>query len=265
VCTPGWTPTSSNIAILLEKLKKVPSIDEAVVVLDLVSNVVFRFEDLECLYLPIKVGRQYHMAGTVTVCSKESLNSILNSLKPIFDLCGGHKIVLPALPRYLFDPCCSTVGHCIGMGSDGYATNLLSKGAAARKVLKDHMISRYANVTVPDTLSLMFPECVSPESLCVSLKQIFSKDAVHFTEAGYSILGEVVQTIVEEKSAGSLVSGSSCTGQSTVYYWKGFASPVGTARPVKQATFHGNRQLGKWRGSSSASRGRHAPYTSKRR
>ncbi len=67
---PGWTPSDGNIEKLDEKLSKLENIEKYTVVMDFVSNYVFRFEQMDGqLAFPYKVGGKYHMLSKVSVCS----------------------------------------------------------------------------------------------------------------------------------------------------------------------------------------------------
>jgi len=75
---PGWQPTESNIVQLHETITSLGNIKGATVVCDFVSNITYRFEQMDGqLLLPIKLGGKYHLLGKVTTINKELFIDLL--------------------------------------------------------------------------------------------------------------------------------------------------------------------------------------------
>jgi len=135
---PGWVPTNENITLLKEELVALGKFNNAISVCDLVSNVVFRYEQWDGqLLLPTKRGTVYHMEGKVTLCSRELLIGILGRLEEVMELLPGHKICLLPLPRYLFTACCDRAGHCEGVNESKYLEELLEKTFSTRRQMRE--------------------------------------------------------------------------------------------------------------------------------
>jgi len=235
----------------------------AVTVCDLVSNVVFRYEQWDGqLLLPTKRGTVYHMEGKVTLCSRELLVGILGRLEEVIELLPGHKICLPPLPRYLFTACCDRSGHCEGVSESKYSEELLEKTFSARRQMREFLTAKHAKVTVPECINEMFPHCTTTSGLVSSLKEVSADDGVHLTMAGYERLTEVVIKKIDDQITAALrVSDGETSSSSSKFYWRGFVSPVGSARPKYSNAYHRNRSAGggKWKhegGKSSADMGK---------
>ena len=114
-----------------------------------------------------------------------------------------------------------------------------------RKYLKDHLTSVHSKVFVPDFLSLMFPGCNNLDSVSFALKNLTLDNGVHLTREGYKLLADTVNQYITNKVAAScFVTGPAAGEKPAVYYWRGFSSPVGAARPEKRAYYHENRAGG---------------------
>jgi len=233
---PGWVPTDYNIAKLDEALSKIESIEKYTVVMDFVSNYVFRFEQMDgTLALPYKVGGRYHMLSKVSVCSKESLVTVLDKLNNVMGRLTGPKICLPPLPRYLHNACCEEEGHCEGVDLPTHAPDLLGKCQGIRKLVKEYMVSKYGGVWVPDTVQQLLPECSNLGSLANGLKDLYARDNVHLTKQGYSKVADIIVECIKTKFSASVsVSGpqGGHHGEKPLsFFWRGFVSPVGSDRP----------------------------------
>jgi hypothetical protein len=99
----------------------------------------------------------------------------------------------------------------------------------------------------------MLPACSDTSELAVGLKYLFSADGVHFTNQGYKKIAHVIvksaamQLSKKLNSAAISLSG----GTPGNYYWRGFLSPVSSARPKNSNTAYLSTHQGaggKWKG-----------------
>jgi hypothetical protein len=260
---PGWLPTNENITHAMEEIKKLGSLSNSIAVVDLVSNVAFRYEQLDGQQLLAqKKGGRYHMLGGVTTCAPHLLKNILFNLRGLLDLLTCEKIFVSPLPRYLFTSCCEDETHCPGVGEQGYALELLNKSNSLRRVLRDTLTAHHSRVTVPELYNVMFESGTSPGAILSELRSVYSGDGVHLTDRGYEIwVGAIIDCI---KSLANVQAKKSPT---TGYFWRGFVSPVGSERPKNAAAHHGNRSVrgggGKWAVPRGRGRGRPTPYNKK--
>jgi hypothetical protein len=268
---PGWTLNDHNIQRVIDEVNKLGDLSDVACILDLVSNTAYRFENREdgSLSLPFKIGGHYHMDGRVTTCTLETLHTLLSKASPILDSIPGVKICIPPIPRYLKTPCCDTEGHCEGIMEPDHSVELMSKTLALKRQMKEYMVSKgMVNTFVPDTVKLLFPEAKTTEALTENFLGLAHADGVHLTDDAYVSLGSVLLKVVAERLVvKDALSGKSSSGKS--FYWRGFTSPVGSARP--KASTHSYKDShpggGKWReppnrfyANRSSARGRGKPY-----
>ncbi len=126
-----------------------------------------------------------------------------------------------------------------------------------RKIIRDYVHCRIGNIWVPDIVGSMVPDSSTTLAVAISLKGMFAKDGVHLTREHYGKLATLIQGLVESKIAASVsVSGGVAdTRQQKTFFWKGFVSPVGSARPTNAGSFHKSKVIGLKRPS-----GGHHPY-----
>jgi hypothetical protein len=253
----GWTPTAENVAKLAEKIKEIPDNSNIPVILDLLGNISFRYEQLDGnLALPYKHGGKYHFGGKVLVCAHNTLRNTIRSLKPVLDAIPGAAVFCSPYPRCLYNGCCDDQEHC-----PEYVKKLLQDTLELRPVCQN-MLSEmgYSRIWVPDTIHKMLPACNNNSEISIGLKHIVSADGVHFTQSGYEkmavVLHQYIRTQLNENisAAVPIVSGSSGVSRGKpqkIFYWRGFASPAGSIRPkphnsAYRASHPGGG--GKWKG-----------------
>jgi hypothetical protein len=84
---PGWIATEDNINILIKKMSELKLEPGFSVILDLVGNCVYRYEQFDgTLALPFKEGGRYHFAGPVSLCTEENFKRIIKMLCPVLKL-----------------------------------------------------------------------------------------------------------------------------------------------------------------------------------
>ena len=255
---PGWTPTSENITRLTTDIAAANPGKNSIFIGDLLSNTSFCFEQVNGSHaLPVKLDGKYHMLGKVSVSNKESVQIVLSKIVPILNSTSCFKVCLPPLPRYMFTPCCANEGHCEGLSEVDYPVDLYTQTLGLRKVMRDFLHSRVANVWVPDSVASLTPDSNSVLEQVEKIKSYFSSDGVHLNSTGNRALASCVKKIIDEHTAASIcVSGRGPPGE---FFWRGFVSPVGSARPKNAASLHPARGYGggggKWKTGLSASRG----------
>jgi len=274
---PGWSLTDHNIAKVVEDISGLVQTKNMVVVLDLISNSAYRFENIEdgSLSLPYKHEGKFHMDGRVTTCTLAQLHGLLSKAGPILDSIKGSKICIPPIPRYLKTPCCEAEGHCEGIAEHDHATELMSKTLALRRQMKDYMVSKgIPQSWVPDIPGLLFPDCNTTAETAASFSDLTLTDGVHLSDDGYAKLAKVLVSVAKDRLvANSTVAGS--TGTDRMYYWRGFCSPVGSARPKQTQNSYREQHSGggKWlqqrqnrsAGPSARGRGGYFPPGGRRR
>jgi hypothetical protein len=250
----GWTPTPPNISSLQDELNALD--DGSIVVADLLGNVTYRFEQLDgTLAMPYKVDGKYHLGVQVKVCSWPVFRTLVTALKPALETIKGKLIFLSPLPRYLHHGCCKDEEHCVGVGTSPYMETNLREIIALRNICIDQLeIMGMKTFLVPDMIPGMMPACTGIKEYCTALSHLTAADGVHLTQEGYR---KVADTIVDSKftakpptAACPIVPGSSHGGNARVqceFYWRGFMSPVGTARPKNKAdAYKQTHGGGKW-------------------
>jgi len=177
----------------------------------------------------------------------------------VLGLLPGTKLVLPPLPRYLYKPCCDSEGHCQGIGDPLHASELLAKCQEVRKQIKEYFAGKPSAVWVPDLLQDMFPDCTNFGSLATALGQFYAQDGVHLTKNGYGLVADIVIECIKKRDTAAIhVSGprGGLKGEKPKsYFWRGFASPVGTERPRENYFSHKHKHVGKIRSFTPAGGG----------
>jgi hypothetical protein len=276
----GWVPTQENIIKLAEKIAEVPDNSNIPVILDLLGNIAFRYEQIDGnLALPFKYGGKYHFGGKVLVCPNAVLRNTIRTLKPVFDVIKGDSLFCSPFPRCLYNGCCSEQDHCPGVDTEDYVKSLLHDTLNLRTVCQN-MLSEMGMVRmwVPDVVHKMLPACNNNTEIAVGLRHVVAADGVHFTSDGYEKMAAVLKTCIEtqrEKTTSAAVPSVSDAGGAQVpklrtksYYWRGFVSPIGSCRPNKHSLAYrmSHPGGGKWKNppprnqqpkASSAVRGGH--------
>jgi hypothetical protein len=125
--------------------------------------------------------------------------------------------------------------HCTGVDTDTYVHSLLAATISLRGVCKRGVLSLgRKDVWVPNVFGKMIPACNGVKEQAIGWKEIAAADGVHLVESGYAkmaaVLKDCVCELLKRSHAPAPLSVSAKTGKNT-YYWRGFLSPVGSARP----------------------------------
>jgi len=123
---------------------------------------------------------------------------------------------------------------------------MLGQVGKVRKIVREYLTAVHSDTHVPDLLSLMLPNGGSNVAIAAALGEYTATDGVHLMGEGYSLLADAIDQFIRNKIASAVpVSGAPGTGERPgPFYWRGFASPVGTARPERRGYYHDNRQGG---------------------
>jgi hypothetical protein len=263
---PGWVASDSNIESLISKLKELSIPNSSAVVIDLLSNSTYRYEQFDgSLALPYKEGGGYHMPGSITVCSESNFKRIMSQLQPILLSCQTTvKIILPPMPRYVGGGCCGNPTHSTNVGTDDHAATILSKIANLRAVQKEELLKMGAkNFWLLDGVASILGyepkrDRPSTKQCADKVKIVIGRDNVHFTREGYeniaqcifvSILGMFKGTLTKsERTSAVNISGTGL--KKPTFFWRGFASPVGAPglpenSSHKTARFHPYKRTGR--------------------
>jgi hypothetical protein len=262
--------TPDNIATLVEKLKNADPDDNTTVILELFGNSTFRYRQFDgTMALPFKASNGYHLEGEVGVCEDDVFLKLVATTKDLFDaIAPCVKIVVPPLPRHLYNPCCNNRKHCTNFKSEGYELKLLHSTTHFRPLLKDSIskmgVGRFFVLDgIGGLLGIPAGENRGAAAEIVrELKNYCGSDGVHYTETGLANFARTAISAMEGVRSGSLTkSGTDAKGisgkqSSGSYFWRGFISPIGHAggkadRQPEQ--YRGGAALGGASGSSQES------------
>ena len=255
----GWVASAENIDKLVADLSKLAIPTDFVAIFDLLGNASFRFKQYDgSQSLPYKTNHGYHLAGDVEVVNDSTYESLINSLLPIFRSCQNNlKVIVPPLPRFLFNGCCNDKSHCANLSDPGHSGKLLQGVGHLRAKLKQAILkSDVTKFWVLDGIGALLGDKPGDEGggslqdTAEALEKISLTEGVHYNRTGYSNLCKtlaVVITNIEDGTLTKCMSNCAISGQQHQYYWRGFISPVGAGRPEA-------RQNKMFRG------GRHHPY-----
>jgi hypothetical protein len=182
------------------------------------------------------------MAGAVTTCTDEVFKKIIRSLSPVLLAAQeAHKIIIPPLPRYVFDPCCSNTAHCTNMSDESYAEKSISGVTKLRGILKkeckDMGMKKY---WILDSIGAILgtPPGTSAGSAAetiTDLKPTMAHDGVHLTVVGNrNLSGNIINAItglltgtLRGGLSSNVAGGKGTKASKPEYFWRGFVSPVG--------------------------------------
>jgi hypothetical protein len=117
------------IAALISEMEKLDLPPGFGVVMDLLGNATFRFEQFDgSTAQPYRDARGWHYAGKITVCPENNFKQILTALSPIFlSAQSNTKVIIPPMPRYISGGCCAHPSHSTNVRDEGYGIEILDK------------------------------------------------------------------------------------------------------------------------------------------
>jgi hypothetical protein len=238
----SWLATEENIASLISSMSTLLLPPRFSVILELFSNSSFRFKQFDgSLSLPFKDGTGYHMGGEITVCDDENFLTLLAALEPVLMAAQNHaKVIVPPLPRYLFNKCCKKAQHSTNVGGEGHSLTLLNATTHLHHLLKDGVskmgVKNYHVLNGVGGLLGISPSEPTPSNpeLLTDLKPLFASDGVHYSDMAYRHLAKTMVEATMGIVNGSLndAGRTASTPELTPtprpsFFWRGFSSPVG--------------------------------------
>jgi hypothetical protein len=235
----SWLATPDNIEKIAEKIRSLRLEPDHITILELFGNSMYRYRQFDgTMALPFRAGSSFHMEGAVGVCDDNSFVNLCANLGPVFEACGSScKIVIPPLPRYLYNSCCPNKHHCTNRTEDGYQLNMLKNTTHFRAVLKDALLNSCTErFFVLDGVGglLGVPAGTNRGTALeniTDLKNHCLPDGVHYTDSGYANLAKVICGAAAGVLNGQLTKAEpqkvSGKPAGSVYFWRGFSSPNG--------------------------------------
>jgi hypothetical protein len=194
---PGWIATKENIDSLVTRMSELKNLGNFAVIMDLHSNSTFRFSYFDGTQ--VKEGKKYHFPGEILPVSDDLFKKINDSLKTILLSAQDHiKIIIPPLPRYVFDRCCTNTTHCKNFGTDNYQTKVLDSCTHLRNILKKLLAEMgCANYWVLDGLGAILgvnsgTDRGGNSKIIAELRPYLGSDGDHLNEMGYKNLANVI-------------------------------------------------------------------------
>jgi hypothetical protein len=204
-------------------------------VFDIFGNTSVRFEQFDgSTALPYKSNGRFHFGGKIVTSSPETFGKTIDAIMPVLRAVEGKPIVIiPPLPQYLFARCCADAGHCTNFGQPDFAQNLLFGFIQLRNLLIRSLVQKgLKNFKVLDTCCVT--TCKTTANLndrVIEMRKVTSKDGVHFVAAGYgNLAARVTASLI------ALAAAPRRENKSTVHFWRGFKSDIGSLKPKVPVT-----------------------------
>jgi hypothetical protein len=244
---PSWLATEENIASLIASMSSLLLPAKFSVILELFSNSSYRYKQFDgSLSLPFKDGIGYHMGGEITVCDDDNFLKLLTALEPVLMAAQNNlKVIVPPLPRYLFNRCCRKPQHSTNVGGEGHSLTLLNATSHLRYLLKEGVskmgVKNYHVLDGVGSLLGISPSENTPANpdLILDLKPIFAGDGVHYCDMAYRNLAKSIVEATMGILNGSLNDSTNTSAEPLApnvspintnrlsFSWRGFTSPVG--------------------------------------
>jgi hypothetical protein len=229
----------------------------------------------------IKRGGKFHYEGLVTTSTDESLKKIIKNLGPVLlSAQNSAKIIIPPLPRMLFNTCCSVASHCENFADENYAEKNLGGVSSLRSVIKKECTGLgVKNRWVLDGIGALIGTPIGQSygtnrEVVTDLRAVMAPDGVHLDPSGKRNLSKALiesmealksgNTPQDELGTGTGIDTSTGTGSGSgfsgagkkMFFWRGFTSPVGDIIGRAALTSGGCRGRGQGSGSGIGSRQR---------
>jgi len=179
----GWRATKTSVALVLDRLNKLPHHD-VVVLQGLDNSAYFCLGEDGTMSLPTKgTDGRYHVEGVLRVANKDQTTALAKTLAPLLQACPDSiRIVVTCLPRYTVIPCCGDSDHLVGRGKE-----MEDRVIADLRAMKRNIRSAlYGEKTGP--VRLLDPADVAGWQVRANYT-----DPVHLRESWYADLAVAVQ------------------------------------------------------------------------
>ena len=136
--------------------------------------------------------------------------------------------------------CCRSSGHCTNIGTEGYASKLLSDTIALRAMLKKTLLPKLAHKgkfwILDSCAALVDPAGLAIPERLKALSKVSAFDGVHQTVGGYQNIATNIVSSISDLTKGMigkpnlLVHGTSAlsvAGGTRWFTWHGFHLPIG--------------------------------------
>ncbi len=203
--------------------------------------------------LPFLSQGKYHLGGKIVVSPPDIFKKTVDCVWPILAAKRDTNcVIIPPMPRYLFARCCNDPSHCINANGNEFSQSLLANFLQLRHSLIRQLVSRgLTNFKVLDTCCTT--TCISTATIThrlAELRQVTAKDGVHFIAQGYANMANRASATLQ-----TLPASAPCTRKDSIYFWRGFRSPIGARTGCPRET-HAQHQ----RVTQSTSRGNNISY-----
>jgi hypothetical protein len=245
LCVPGWMATPAKVEEMAERLKSLDLDGETAIVFDIFGNTTFRFENYDgSIFMPIKIGGGYHLAGDVTVCSDTIFNKQIETVLPLLSVTGESlRIVVPPQPRYLYSGCCAADEHCTNLKEPDHAMKLMGAVMHLRDTLKRKLVGKLGDKfwLADSSMTSDVGNDKTSKDRAEGMRSVSASDGVHYVTSGYLTYAKKIVGLVQDFEGGKIgtskkSSSSSCTvagsGRGLSHYWRGISSPTGSAKPA---------------------------------
>jgi len=178
------------------------------------------------------------------------------------------RVMLPPQPRYLFNGCCRSAGHCTNIGTEGYASKILGDTIALRAMLKKILLPKLAHKgkfwIMDSCAALVDPAGMAVPERLKALSEVCAFDGVHQTVGGYQNIATNIVSSISDLTKGTIgrptlsvqgTSAVSVSGGLRRFTWHGFHSPNGARAPPAHAHLKRNDRDRIHRNFSPYSRG----------
>ena len=201
------------------------------------------------------LGGKHHLLGDVDVVQEGVFKGLISKLVGTFSLHKEcPKIILSTIPRYVRGSCCEDVSHGNNCRDTKGAEELYAKVANLRKTVKETLVrSALSNFWVPDIVGDLGKGDSGEGG--GGEENPFCKDNVHLNQVGLGIVANKIIFGIEKICAKMVCSAALSNAGSETFYWRGFGSSRGAARPTRSVPSSGWRGRG-GRGHGGQHRGR---------
>jgi hypothetical protein len=177
----SWKISADSVAAVTANLSGQSDQPDLVIIQVLDNNTFFVARDDGTLSLPRKgVDKKFHVEGDLTVASKDQINLVLKSIKPLLTAAPTvPKVLVLPMPRYAHKKCCDRQGHVANMGP-GLLADLTAGLKSVKKSVRSFLFrEKISGVRIFDPYSVVNFE--DPESFA---------DPVHLKTAGYAAIAD---------------------------------------------------------------------------